>query len=60
MLHELLLSLLGKPGAVIKQYDKEFKVDASLAILTPSETNLINEIAQVGYYYAQIIKFIDY
>ena len=42
MLHELLSSLLGKPGAVIKQYDKEYKVDASLAILTTSETNLIN------------------
>jgi hypothetical protein len=60
MLHELLLSLLGKTGTVIRQYDKQFKVDPSIAILSPSEANLINEIAQVGYYYAQIVKFIDY
>lgn len=42
MLHELLLSLLGKPGAIIKQYDKEFKVDASVTFLSGAEASLIN------------------
>jgi DNA-binding IscR family transcriptional regulator len=59
MLHELLMSLLGKPGSIIKQIGTEFKVDACSSILTSSEANMINEICQTGYYYAQLLKFIE-
>jgi len=59
MLHELLLSLLGKPGAVIQQRGDTFEVDPSLTFLSTSESDVINKIAPAGYYYAQINQFVN-
>jgi hypothetical protein len=59
MLHELLMSMLGRTGNIIKQYDNCFIVDPSLSFFTQAETKLVNEIAQVGFYYSRINKFIE-
>lgn len=34
MLHELLMALLGQPGAIIKCYNQTFAVDPSATLLT--------------------------
>ena len=60
MLHELLMSLLGNTGAIIKPTQLSFAIDPHLAIVPHSEANLINQIASTGYYYGQITTFIDF
>lgn len=51
MLHELLMALMGQPGAIIKRYNQTFAVDPSVTLLSQPEANMISEIAQTGYYY---------
>lgn len=59
MLHELLLSLLGKTGSIIKAYPTTFAVDPGFTILTSNEAQMINDIVQCGYYYTQLCRFVE-
>jgi gamma-tubulin complex component 4 len=59
MLHELLLALLGKTGSIFKQYPNAFAVDPAATILTPPEAQMLNSIVQCGYYYLQLIRFVE-
>lgn len=42
MLHELLMALLGQPGAIIKSYNQTFAVDPAATILSEPETAMIS------------------
>ena len=58
MLHELLMALLGQPGAIIKSYNQTFAVDPAATILSEPEATMTSQMAQTGYYYQQLTSFI--
>jgi len=59
MLHELLLSLVGKTGQVIIPGNQCFQIDPSIDFLSDAEKELLNKICILGYHYSQIEKFLQ-
>ena len=57
MLHELLLCLFGRTGSLFLESDDAFILSPSLRFLTPSESDLLLQIARLGYLYKQILRF---
>ena len=53
MLHDLLLSLVGKPGSYVRQsgIGAHFEIDDSLKLFTPPELGILNRIVELGYHY---------
>ena len=61
MLHDLLFSLLGKPGFFIKQtqLNAPFQVDDALNIFSKPEIAILTQIVELGYHYKQIDTFLN-
>jgi len=59
MLHELLLSLIGKTGQVIIQGNQCFHIDPHIDFLSDAEKEILNKICSLGYYYSQIEKYLE-
>ncbi|CAK67300.1 unnamed protein product (macronuclear) [Paramecium tetraurelia] len=60
MLHDLLFSLLGKPGSFVKQFDNSpFYIDESLNLFSKPEIVQLNQIVNLGYHYQQIDNFLQ-
>lgn len=59
MLHELLLSLIGKPGQIIIQAEGCFKIDPYIDFVSEPEKDILNKICMLGYHYCKIERFLD-
>lgn len=59
MLHELLLSLIGKPGQIIIHGDGCFKIDPYIDFISEPEKDILNKICMLGYHYCKIERFLD-
>jgi len=59
MLHELLLSLIGKTGQIVIQEDGSFKIDEHIDFISEPEKNILNKICTLGYHYSRIDKFLE-
>ncbi|KAG0317617.1 hypothetical protein BGZ99_006188, partial [Dissophora globulifera] len=63
MLHELLITLSGYPGDIFRPFPPEPSLPTTFAItdfplLHPSERELLNRLAQLGFYVQEFNKFI--
>mmetsp|Transcript_5172 Transcript_5172/g.7923 ORF Transcript_5172/g.7923 Transcript_5172/m.7923 type:complete len:973 (+) Transcript_5172:207-3125(+) len=59
MLHEIILSLLGFTGDIIKKTSSSYAVDESFDLLTESEKEQVNRIVHLGWFYDFLSQYIQ-
>ena len=59
MLHELLLSLIGKTGQIVIEETGCFKINPCVDFISEPEKDILNKICTLGYYYSKIDNFLE-
>ena len=60
MLHEIFLSLLGFTGDIIIENNETYLVNTSFDLFTTAETQQINRIVPLGWYYSNLSSYVAF